>query len=60
MNYDRSSLGSRVEGTEHSGYGREHAHETLAEFGYTAAVRLPAGRSPLPQCPAVRDVLTLS
>jgi acyl-CoA reductase-like NAD-dependent aldehyde dehydrogenase len=34
-NYLRGVLGTPFGGTKHSGYGREHAIETLREFSYT-------------------------
>ncbi|MFB7763890.1 aldehyde dehydrogenase family protein [Streptomyces xiamenensis] len=56
-NYNRSLSGAPFGGTKHSGFGREHAKETLADFGYTKTVRLPIGRNPDPLWPAVREVL---
>lgn len=56
-NYDRALSGSPFGGTKRSGYGREHTPDTLSEFGYTRTVRLPSGLRPLPQWPAVADVL---
>ena len=56
-NYDRALSGSPFGGTKRSGYGREHAPETLSDYGYTRTVRLPSGQRPLPLWPAVADVL---
>ena len=42
-NYNRNLLGTPSGGTRASGYGREHSLQTLHEFGYTKAVRLPSG-----------------
>lgn len=55
--YDRVSTGSPFGGTKHSGDGREHARETLSEFGFTRTVRIPSGTRPMPQWPAVAAVL---
>lgn len=55
--YERGLSGSPFGGTKHSGYGREHAAETLGEFGYTRTVRLPSGRRPVSRWPALDDVL---
>jgi acyl-CoA reductase-like NAD-dependent aldehyde dehydrogenase len=35
-NYFRGVIGTPFGGTKHSGYGREHAIETLREFGLSA------------------------
>lgn len=56
-NYDRSTIGSPFGGTKHSGYGREHSTETLAEFTYTRTLRIPTGNRPFPRWPALDDVL---
>jgi len=45
-NYVRAAIGSPFGGIGASGFGREHAPETLAEYGYSKTVRLasrPAG-----------------
>jgi betaine-aldehyde dehydrogenase len=46
-NYHRISIGTGFGGVGHSGYGREHAQETLAEYGYSKTIRLPARRDEL-------------
>ncbi|MGN0096960.1 MAG: aldehyde dehydrogenase family protein [Corynebacterium sp.] len=48
-NYFRSFVGVPFGGTKKSGYGREHAAETLSEFGYTKTVRIPSGHGDVPQ-----------
>jgi acyl-CoA reductase-like NAD-dependent aldehyde dehydrogenase len=42
-NYFRGVIGTPFGGTKYSGYGREHAIETLREFSYTKMVRFPSG-----------------
>ncbi|MBU3864979.1 aldehyde dehydrogenase family protein [Streptomyces sp. 4503] len=44
-NYNRAFTGTPFGGVGHSGYGREHALETLHEFGYSKSLRLPSGLS---------------
>jgi betaine-aldehyde dehydrogenase len=56
-NYVRISIGSGFGGTGHSGFGREHAQETLTEYGYTKTIRLAARRERLPYWPAAARVL---
>ena len=56
-NYHRISIGTGFGGVGHSGFGREHAQETLAEYGYTKTIRLPAKRDELPYWPAATRVL---
>ncbi|MEZ0364586.1 aldehyde dehydrogenase [Mycobacterium sp. pUA109] len=48
-NYVRDFIGTPFGGIKASGYGREHAQETLHEFGYSKSLRLPSGRMPMPQ-----------
>jgi len=55
-NYYRNFLGNAFGGTRHSGFGREHAVETLREFGRTKTVRIPTGIGEVPQWFAVKDV----
>jgi len=47
-NYVRAAIGSPFGGIGASGFGREHAPETLAEYGYSKTVRLATRRSELP------------
>ena len=47
-NYVRAAIGSPFGGIGDSGFGREHAPETLAEYGYSKTVRLATRRSELP------------
>ena len=56
-NYHRISIGTGFGGVGHSGFGREHAQETLAEYGYTKTIRLAARREELSYWPAARRVL---
>jgi acyl-CoA reductase-like NAD-dependent aldehyde dehydrogenase len=57
-NYNRMVTGLPFGGVGHSGYGREHALQTLAEYGYSKTVRMPSGASPIPVWDAVGDVLS--
>ncbi|TDK89796.1 aldehyde dehydrogenase [Mycobacterium paragordonae] len=45
-NYVRVAVGTGFGGVGHSGFGREHAQETLAEYGYTKTIRLAADTPP--------------
>jgi acyl-CoA reductase-like NAD-dependent aldehyde dehydrogenase len=56
-NYVRLSIGSGFGGIGASGSGREHAQETLAEYGYTKTIRLTARRQELRYWPAAARVL---
>lgn len=56
-NYQRVSVGTGFGGVGHSGFGREHAQETLAEYGYTKTIRLPARREELAYWAAATRVL---
>ncbi len=56
-NYNRNFYGTPFGGGKHSGYGREHALETLREFGHTKTVRLPTGLGQIQQWSALSDVL---
>jgi betaine-aldehyde dehydrogenase len=47
-NYVRAAIGSPFGGIGDSGFGREHAPETLAEYGYSKTIRLAARRTELP------------
>lgn len=50
-NYSRNFFGTPFGGTKGSGYGREHAPETLREYGYSKSFRLPSGLGPTPVWP---------
>jgi betaine-aldehyde dehydrogenase len=56
-NYHRVSIGTGFGGVGHSGFGREHAQETLAEYGYTKTIRLATKRDELPYWTAATRVL---
>jgi acyl-CoA reductase-like NAD-dependent aldehyde dehydrogenase len=56
-NYFRVAIGTGFGGVGHSGFGREHAQETLAEYGYTKTIRLAAKRDELPYWSAAARVL---
>ncbi|WP_042433354.1 hypothetical protein [Streptacidiphilus anmyonensis] len=49
---DRRSPPSRAA----SGYGREHAIDTLREFTYQKVIRFPTGLAPVPQWRAVTEL----
>jgi acyl-CoA reductase-like NAD-dependent aldehyde dehydrogenase len=48
-NYNRAFIGTPFGGVGASGYGREHAIETLHQFGYSKSLRMPSGLSPIPR-----------
>jgi acyl-CoA reductase-like NAD-dependent aldehyde dehydrogenase len=56
-NYFRVAVGTGFGGVGHSGFGREHAQETLAEYGYSKTIRLAARREELPRWTAASRVL---
>ncbi len=56
-NYFRVAVGSGFGGIGYSGFGREHAQETLAEYGYHKNIRLAARRDQLPRWSAAARVL---
>ena len=56
-NYVRVAVGTGFGGIGHSGFGREHAQETLAEYGYHKTVRLAHRRDELPHWAAADRVL---
>jgi acyl-CoA reductase-like NAD-dependent aldehyde dehydrogenase len=55
-NYFRGMLGTPFGGTKHSGFGREHAIETLREFTFAKMIRVPSGLGTIPSWRAVGDV----
>ena len=56
-NYVRVAVGTGFGGIGHSGFGREHAQETLAEYGYNKTVRLAGKRDELPRWTAAARVV---
>ena len=54
--YNRSMIGTPFGGTKGSGYGREHAIQTLREFGRQKVVRIPSGEAEVPVWFGARDV----
>ncbi|MBI5602693.1 MAG: aldehyde dehydrogenase [Deltaproteobacteria bacterium] len=56
-NYNRNFYGTPFGGGKHSGYGREHALETLRAYGHTKTVRVPTGLGKIQQWSALSDVL---
>lgn len=56
-NYNRSIIGTPFGGAKMSGYGREHAIQTLKEFGRAKAVRSPSGEGAVPRWSAVDELL---
>jgi len=56
-NYHRIAIGTGFGGVGHSGFGREHAQETLAEYGYTKTIRLATQRDELRYWTAASRVL---
>jgi acyl-CoA reductase-like NAD-dependent aldehyde dehydrogenase len=55
-NYFRGAVGVPFGGIKHSGYGREHAIETLREFAYAKLIRYPSGTGSIPSWRAVTDI----
>jgi acyl-CoA reductase-like NAD-dependent aldehyde dehydrogenase len=55
-NYFRGTGGTPFGGAKHSGYGREHAIETLREYSYTKIVRFPSGLGTIPAWRALDDI----
>lgn len=47
--YNRSFTGTPFGGVGASGYGREHALETLQEYSFARSLRLPSGREEIPR-----------
>jgi acyl-CoA reductase-like NAD-dependent aldehyde dehydrogenase len=56
-NYNRMITGLPFGGVGHSGYGREHALQTLAEYGYSKSIRMPSGLGAVPTWAAVDEVI---
>lgn len=56
-NYSRALLGTPFGGTKASGYGREHAVETIREFVRSKSVRMRSGLGEVPRWSAVDEVL---
>lgn len=56
-NYNRAFLGTPFGGTKGTGYGREHAVETLREYTRTKAVRMTSGLSEIPIWHGAEEVL---
>jgi acyl-CoA reductase-like NAD-dependent aldehyde dehydrogenase len=59
-NYYRAILGTPFGGAKASGYGREHAMQTLREYGRSKAIRMPSGEGPIPEWFAAGEVLSAS
>ncbi|MFE9328619.1 aldehyde dehydrogenase family protein [Nocardia sp. NPDC052278] len=56
-NYNRSILGTPFGGNRSSGYGREHAPETLAAYGRSKSYKVPNGDGEIARWSAVGDVM---
>jgi acyl-CoA reductase-like NAD-dependent aldehyde dehydrogenase len=58
--YNRAAVGVPFGGIGASGYGREHAQETLREFGYSKSLRIPNGLGEIPRWRPSLDVTVSS
>jgi acyl-CoA reductase-like NAD-dependent aldehyde dehydrogenase len=56
-NYNRMITGLPFGGVGHSGFGREHALQTLSEYGYSKSIRMPTGLGTVPRWAALPDLL---
>ncbi|WP_328611261.1 aldehyde dehydrogenase family protein [Amycolatopsis sp. NBC_00345] len=54
--YNRAAVGVPFGGVGASGYGREHARETLREYGYSKSLRIPNGLGPIPRWQPSLDI----
>ena len=55
-NYFRGILGTPFGGVKKSGYGREHAIETLKDYGTVKMIRFPSGLGKIPLWHGVTDI----
>ncbi|MDN3029373.1 aldehyde dehydrogenase family protein [Streptomyces sp. S.PB5] len=55
--YNRAFTGTPFGGVGASGYGREHALETLQEYSFSRSLRLPSGREEIPRWAPSLDVV---